>query len=182
MDTRIIIVVDVFVVFASLGAIWLVVANSQQGIPTGYDAFDVFGMVGGYVGGHQVNPSNYTQTDYGAFIWALLPPVIVGSWALDAALIAVPLALVLAVMSLARWQLALPAGIIGILGGTLWVSGVSSISQEAGARLSGWQGFYSTGPQSSVSASLGPYMIMAGGRPPADHILPDEDRETRPSL
>jgi hypothetical protein len=137
VDVRIVIVADILIVFLSLGAIWLAVGNSGS-IPSAYDAFDVAGMVGGYVGGQQINPPSYTQNDYNAFVQAVLAPLIVGSWELDAAMISLTVALVLACLSFVRWQLSLPAGVLEVLGSVLWSGGVSSISQEAGSRLAAW--------------------------------------------
>ncbi|MDG7008576.1 MAG: hypothetical protein JRN06_10095 [Nitrososphaerota archaeon] len=63
-------------------------AGSQ--FPTGYDAFDISSMVGGYIGGQQVNPPSYQQSNFVAFTQAVLPPLIVGNLELDTAIVAIP--------------------------------------------------------------------------------------------
>jgi cell division protein FtsW (lipid II flippase) len=161
--TRFVLVFDIFILFLSLGAVWLTVGDPQSGFPNGYTAFGVATMVGGYVGGQQVNPSNYTQSDYDAYTQAVLPPLMVGSWELGVALIALPVALVLALVSFARWQLLLPAGILAVVGCVLWIGGISAIAQEAGNRLAEWQGFGGATLQESVGPGFGPYIAVVGG-------------------
>lgn len=160
-DVRIVLVFDVFVVLLSFGAVWVVAGNPQS--PNGYNGFDVASMVGGYVGGQQANPLSYQQTDYLAYTQAVLPPLIVGDAELDVALIAIPAALVLALASLARWQLSLPAGILAVAGGALWIGGIPAIARSAGTRLASWQGFGGGGTPIPVGSSLGPYIAVAGG-------------------
>lgn len=158
MDTRIIIVVGIFITVLSLGAFWLVIGSAR-----GYDAFDVVGMVGGYIGGQQVNPLSYQASDYNAYIAAALPPLIIGSWALDGAMAALAAGFFLAFASFARWTLTYLAGILQVVGALLWLAGVAGISQEVGAKLSQWPGFYGSAGAVSVSASAGAYIAAASG-------------------
>ena len=161
--TRVTLLVDVFIVVLSFGAFWLAVGSSQSQIPSGYTSFDVVSMVGGYVGGQQAYPSNYLQNDYAAYVQTVLPPLIVGSWGLDVAIVAIPLAFVLAILSFSRWQFSLFAGILGVTGSLLWIAGIYAIAPEAARRLGDWPGFTGAVPQISLSPSLGPYMALVGG-------------------
>ena len=162
--TRVVLAVTILAFLLSVGASWLSVDNPQTFMPNQYNAIDIANMVGGYVGGQQASPpANMTQFDYNAFAWAVLPPMITGSWELDAAIVILIAALVLTFVSLARWSLSLPAGVLGITGSALWVSGVSSIASVAGSRLAAWDTFSGTTPKISVSASFGPYLTVFSG-------------------
>ncbi len=162
VDTRIVIVADIFVVILSLGAFWMTIGNPQS-FPDGYNAFDVASMVGGFIGGQQVNPPSYTQQDYTAYVQSVMPPLITGSWELDVAIIALTAGLVLAFASFARWTLSLASGVLEVVGTLLWVAGISGIGNEAANRLAGWQGFTGRAVQISVSADVGAYIAAAGG-------------------
>ena len=163
MEVRIAIVLDIFVIFFSLGAVWIVVGQAGSQFPTGYNAFDVSSMVGANNGGQQVKPPSYHQSTFVAYTQAGLPPQIVGNLALDAAIVAIPATLLLAFFSLARWRLSLPAGILGVVGGALWTLATPAIAKQAAGRLAAWQGFNGVGTQVSVGSSLGPDIAMAGG-------------------
>ncbi len=161
-DVRIIIVVGIFILLLSFGAVWISVGGGQSS-SGGYNAFDVASLVGGYVGGQEINPPSYQATDFNAYTQAVLPPLMVGSPELDAAILAIPAAFVMALASLARWKLSLPAGILGAAGGVLWTLGVPGIAREAGDRLAAWPGFNGRGIQMPVGSSLGPYIAVVGG-------------------
>ena len=159
VDTRIPIVAGIFIVVLSLGAFWLSIGGPQG---AGYNAFDMAGMVGGYIGGQQVNPPSYTQQDYNAYVQAVLPPLIVGNWELDVAMIALTAGMILSFASFAKWTLSRVAGILELAGALLWFSGVSAIGQEASARLAEWAGSGGS-TQVSVNADWGTYIAAAGG-------------------
>lgn len=163
MEVRIVIVFDIFVIILSLGAVWIVVGAAGSQFPAGYNAFDVSSMVGGYIGGQQVNPPSYQQISFFAYTQAVLPPLILGDLALDAAIFAIPAALLLSVVSLGRWRLTLPAGILGVAGGALWTLGIPAIAQQAGSQLAAWHGFNGVVTRISVSSSLGPEIVLFGG-------------------
>ncbi|MDE1852425.1 MAG: hypothetical protein KGI38_01625 [Thaumarchaeota archaeon] len=161
--TRIVLLVDVFIVVLSFSASWLAVGSSQSQFPSGYTSFEVASMVGGYVGGQQGYPSNYLQNDYAAYVRTVVPPLIVGSWGLDVAIVLIPLAFVLTILSFSRWQFSLLAGALGATGSLLWIAGISAIAPEAAKRLESWPGFSGAVPQVTLSPSLGPYMALVGG-------------------
>ncbi|MDG6901492.1 MAG: hypothetical protein JRM80_05970 [Nitrososphaerota archaeon] len=161
VDTRIVIVVDIFVVLLSLGAFWMTV-----GYGSGYDgfnAFDVASMVGGYIGGQQVNPPSYQGAEFNAYAQAVLPPLMAGSWEVDAAIIALTTGLISAFFSFVRWRLSLLAGALEVIGCLSWVAGISGISQEAGSKLAQWQGFNGVATPISVGSDVGTYIGAAGG-------------------
>jgi len=163
VDVRIVVMVDIFIVFLSFGAIWINVDQNGSPIPDAYNGFQVSGMVGGYIGGLQVNPPSYQATDFGAYTQAVLASLIVGNMELDAAMVAIPAALLLALASFVRWRLLLLAGILETVGGVLWRLGIPAISQQAGSQLAAWQGFGAGAPNVSVSSSLGPDFAVAAG-------------------
>ncbi len=131
--------------------------------PMQYTGIDIASMVGGYVGGQQ-NAAylNSSASGYASSVWALLPTIIVGNWALDIGLIGVPVALVLTFASFLRWELSLPAGVIALAGCILWIWGVSAIAPEAGRRLAALNSS-SGAPPVPVSASLGSYLMVVAG-------------------
>ena len=156
VSTRVVAIVAAIILWLSVGSGWILTVSTA----TPVNVLDLAGSVGAQYGPCQCPPSSAAPETEALLI---LNPLMVGFNLLGATIVTFSLALVFSFLSLFRWKLTLPAGVLSVASGTSWAAGLQVSKDYLFSQFNQWNAINHAVSQPEFSPSVGPYIAALAG-------------------